>query len=174
MIYFTINYKYDSIILGDNMNNKGFTLVEVISVIALLALIMIITMPAYNNIARAIRNQSLNSKQKSITSAMQNYAMSHLLDEIKPARTTSCSGTNCCCEYSIDFILDKGIYLPEQNGIIVDPLTSLELKGCVKIRYNLDTYRLDSVFDTACTTIANNTASKCTSTSICNSWPEGS
>ena len=42
---------YDKLILGDIMN-KGFTLVELIAVIALLAILVIITTPVYKLIAK--------------------------------------------------------------------------------------------------------------------------
>lgn len=59
------------------MNNKGFTLVEIISVIALLALVMIITVPAISNTSLNIKKKTLNTKVENIEKAAILYAQKH-------------------------------------------------------------------------------------------------
>lgn len=51
------------------MNNKGFTLVEIISVIALLAILIIITLPIIGNVSENIKKNTLNTKIKNIEKA---------------------------------------------------------------------------------------------------------
>ena len=42
------------------MNKKGFTLVELISVVVLLSIILILVIPAYTQIEGQIKNSNLN------------------------------------------------------------------------------------------------------------------
>lgn len=51
------------------MNNKGFTLVEIISVIALLAILIIITVPIIGNVSENIKKNTLNTKINNIEKA---------------------------------------------------------------------------------------------------------
>lgn len=59
------------------MNNKGFTLVEIISVIALLALVMIITVPAITTTSLNIKKKTLNTKVENIEKAAILYGQKH-------------------------------------------------------------------------------------------------
>lgn len=59
------------------MNNKGFTLVEIISVIALLALVMIITVPAITTTSLNIKKKTLNTKVENIEKAAIMYGQKH-------------------------------------------------------------------------------------------------
>ena len=132
------------------MNNKGFTLVELLTVIVLLALVMIIMVPGFTNVAAGIRNQTFLNKQKTISGAMQTYANRHLIDEIKPAGST-CSGNSCCCQYDLNtFIIARGIYLPEDGDVIMNPYTNQKLTGCVRVSYNISTYRTEAKFAEDC------------------------
>ena len=55
------------------MNNKGFTLVEIISVIALLALVIIITVPIIGNVSESVKKKTLNTKIDNIEKAAVLY-----------------------------------------------------------------------------------------------------
>lgn len=55
------------------MNNKGFTLVEIISVIALLAILIIITVPIIGNVSENIKKNTLNTKIKNLEKAAVLY-----------------------------------------------------------------------------------------------------
>ena len=59
------------------MNNKGFTLVEIISVIALLALVMIITVPAISKTSLNIKKKTLNTKVENIEKAAILYGQKY-------------------------------------------------------------------------------------------------
>lgn len=51
------------------MNNKGFTLVEIISVVALLAIVIIITVPIIGNVSENIKKSTLKTKVENIKKA---------------------------------------------------------------------------------------------------------
>lgn len=59
------------------MDNKGFTLVEILSVIALLALIVIITVPAINGVSDNIKKSTLKTKIENIEKAAVLYGQEH-------------------------------------------------------------------------------------------------
>ena len=73
------------------MNKKGFTLVELISVVVLLSIILILVIPAYTQIEGQIKNSNLKNKKSMISNAMLEYANTNLLDKLKPLGQT---GTN--------------------------------------------------------------------------------
>ena len=60
------------------MNKKGFTLVELISVVVLLSIILILVIPAYTQIEGQIKNSNLKNKKSMISNAMLEYANTNL------------------------------------------------------------------------------------------------
>ena len=59
-------------------NNKGFTLVEIMSVIVILGIIAIIAVVAYNKYLNDARNKDYDFMAKSVSNAASEYAMDHL------------------------------------------------------------------------------------------------
>ena len=57
------------------LNNKGFSLVEILIAIALLAVLMTIASQAYNTYKRQARQQAYDTMAKSVTVAATNYLM---------------------------------------------------------------------------------------------------
>jgi prepilin-type N-terminal cleavage/methylation domain-containing protein len=133
------------------MKNKGFTLVEVISVIIILSGIILIAIPSYNMASYAIRKSSYENKINVINSAMLKFAKLHLIDDIKPAGQTCTNQLNCCKEYDLyQFLLTYGVYPAEEtvNGesIVIDPLTNEKLNGCVRLTYDVSSLSLKAEF----------------------------
>jgi len=62
------------------MKNKGFTLIELIGVILLLALIVVITVPKVFEVIRSSKEESMNDTIKNIEKAANLYATSIDLD----------------------------------------------------------------------------------------------
>ena len=132
--------------------NKGFTMVEILSVIIILSGIMLIAIPSYNGAAYAIKVSSLKNKTDVINSSMLKFAKLHLIDEIKPAGENCTNQINCCREYDLyDFILEYGLYPSEEtttegNNIVIDPLTNDKLNGCVRLTYDKNNLNLKAEF----------------------------
>lgn len=55
------------------MNNKGFTLVEIIGVIVIIGIVIVLAMPAINGINSSIQNNMLEKKIKFIELAGKSY-----------------------------------------------------------------------------------------------------
>ena len=60
------------------MNNKGFSLVEILAAIAILAILMAIASTAYNRYKRHARQQAYDTMAKSTTTAAKNYMMENV------------------------------------------------------------------------------------------------
>lgn len=128
--------------------NKGFTLVETITVIIILSGIMLIAVPAYNGVSSTIRKTNYKSKTQAIESATLKYANLHLMDDIKPSTCES----NCFKCYDLyDFVLANGIYASEETKedgslYVINPLIGSKLKGCVNIVFNIEKGTLSAEF----------------------------
>ena len=59
-------------IIGDTMN-KGFTLVELLASLAIMSLIIVISVPAYNGISNTVKENNLNSKKSMMEKATLAY-----------------------------------------------------------------------------------------------------
>ena len=60
------------------LNNKGFSLVEILAAIAILAILMAIASTAYNRYKRHARQQAYDTMAKSTTTAAKNYMMENV------------------------------------------------------------------------------------------------
>lgn len=98
------------------MNNKGFTLVEVLSVIALLALVVIISVPIIGNVSENIKKNTLNTKIKNIEKAAVLYGQEHresFTDKCNTSEEDLCYGVSgeCNCynnNITVQDLLDEG------------------------------------------------------------------
>ena len=131
--------------------NKGFTMIELLAAIIILSGIMLIAIPSYTDVSYAIKVSSLKNKTEAISSSMLKFASSHLIDDIKPSGNTCNTELDCCMYYDLyNFIIEYGIYALEKEkegeALIIDPMTNDKLIGVVRIKYNKETYELDTEF----------------------------
>ena len=127
------------------MNYKGFTIVELLAAILILAILIIIAVPAYNSVSQDTKEASLDNYISSIKSSMLNYANKNLLDEIKPSCDNVNEGCSYCKNYSMDYIISKKIYYVDSDKI-VNPVTGDELCGYVKLCFDKDALVLKAEF----------------------------
>jgi len=138
--------------------NKGFTIIEVISAIVILALVIIIAMPAYNAMSRNLRQNNLNNKVNAIISATHRFVSENELDRIKPfGHTCTTAAQPCCLVFDLyDYIVHNGIYPADEmrprpapaigsDPWILDPTArrsnaneNPRLRGCVRVYFNID------------------------------------
>ncbi len=128
--------------------NKGFTLVEVLATISILAIVIVITFPVFTGTDQKIKEATYNSKIAALESAMLKYGNTYLLDYVKPE---TCK-TNCYKDFDLyDFVVAEGIYGTETEtedgkAIIVNPKTNEKLTGKIRLTFNLETGTLESKF----------------------------
>ncbi|MDD2208026.1 MAG: prepilin-type N-terminal cleavage/methylation domain-containing protein [Bacilli bacterium] len=131
--------------------NKGFTMVELLTVIILLAGIMIIAIPSYLGVAENIKEKSLENKADVITQSTLKFAKLHLIDDIKPASNTCTLEKNCCKYYDLyNFVLEYGLYTSEDEDdeglVVINPVTDTKLSGVVRIYYDKEILDLKGEF----------------------------
>ncbi len=101
------------------LNNKGFTLVELLAVLVILVTILLIAIPSITSTISRNQDKELQARKDLIVSEMEAYAMSH-----KNSTTQFRNGT---CAYSTEQIQNK-------NMISKDNLLNSEgnlIEGCI-------------------------------------------
>ena len=87
--------------------NKGFTLIELISVITIIGLLAIITTPAYETISKSIKKENYNSKKNTIKAQSINYVERYLKNEVYDGTRTTKKSNNLC--FSVQYLIRSGI-----------------------------------------------------------------
>lgn len=91
--------------------NKGFTLVELIAVVAILGLLAIITTPAYDTISKNIKHTNYESKKSTIKKQTLAYVERYLKDKIYLKLDESENKiyeTNYYC-FTVEYLIQNGI-----------------------------------------------------------------
>ena len=78
------------------MNKKGYTMVELLAVIIVLAILSGVGVITVNNFINASKEKSLKLQYESIEAAAKSFCSKHLLDEFTPSESCKQSGKNCC------------------------------------------------------------------------------
>ena len=132
MSIFLINLtKYNILIIGDGMNNKGFTLLEIILVVAILGVITLIVVPSVSSILNKNKNDQYENLKKSIISAAKMYVSDNRYD-----LGITCNNASERPTFTITLkdIVDSG----DLTEPVVDPRDKSEISSSnvVNITYN--------------------------------------
>lgn len=137
--------------------NKGFTLVELISVILILSLLVIITTPAYDSISANIKERNYKSKQSTIKSQTLSYVEKYMKDEVYGG--TDKKNTIC---FTVNFLIHNGIISSDSDTeeYILNDITNKQFQGkdnYIEISYDTKSLKLtaklpttNDTFDTLC------------------------
>lgn len=112
---------------------KGFTIIELLAAIAIMALIIIISVPAYEGISHTIKDNNLNSKLSMMEKSTLAYINKYHKDEVYPGGDTS---YKIC--FSIDYLISKNVFSAdnETDDGMTDPLNGGKLDGFFAATYN--------------------------------------
>lgn len=105
------------------MKNKGFTLVELIAVLAILAIIIGLGTSVYINVQRNILEQDYEN----VVTKLENAALSYARD----LKTTE------ILNLSVQYLIDEGYLIPDDNKIIYDPRDNTSM-NCFMIHVVFD------------------------------------
>lgn len=120
------------------MKRNGFTLVEILAVLIILALLIALSIPAYVNVFNSIKRDNFNAKVIEVETAA-NKMGEKVKDEVKNAGRT-------CMESDISKLISKGYLISESeyDDVIYNPTDNTALSGKVKICYCPTTYNIES------------------------------
>ena len=108
------------------LNNKGFSLVEILAAVAILAILMAIASTAYNRYKRHAKQEAYDAMAKSAKDAAENYWMDN------PA-TTQVSFDKLLEDEYIDTLVDPGKQSQNCTGKVIietkEALTEKELNA---------------------------------------------
>lgn len=121
------------------MNNKGYTLVELLAVIVILALLAGIGVASINNSIKVSREKSLELQYETIESTAKSFCQKHLLDEFEPSTTCKLKSENCCskvpsegevCYIVLEDLITEGLteeLKDPKNGGYINGQTLIEI-----------------------------------------------
>ena len=122
-------------------NKKGFTLVELLAVISVLAIVMVIVIPAVSNNSKTAKEGILRTKIDLIVDQSIIWGQDHInyfVNESAPLQECTTSDDLVSCKISFDALAKEGYVKYDDGEIISDP---------TKRRDNLNNEKIDIVYD---------------------------
>ena len=112
------------------MKNNGFTLIEILAVVAIMGLLMIMIMPGIMSIRSNVLENALENRISMIENAAQDYAHDHI-NEVRSTVTSSYDGSKTpndnCIYRNVNFLINSG-YISQSNTYVVDDEESGQIK----------------------------------------------
>lgn len=130
------------------LSHKGFTLVELLAVIAIMGMLAVIMVPTISKVIEQNTENSFKNLENSIKSSARAYISDNRYDI---SLGDSCSGSNASrniekindesisdSEITVEMLINKG-YLKSNSGEIINPETKKSINknsSYVKVTYN--------------------------------------
>ena len=113
------------------MNKKGFTLTELLGVIAILAIIITISVASYSGIQKNILNQQYQNVSNYILTGAEDYAHKN---NFLPTNNKE----QMIIYINVDALITRGIIsADDESGKILNPIDKTEMNNlCIRIDYN--------------------------------------
>lgn len=104
------------------MKDNGFTLIEMLAVIAIIGLLAIMITPAIMSVRKNVLENALANRVCTIENAAKDYAHDHI-NELKSSVTSNYAGektpnTNCIYR-NVNFLINNG-YISSSNTYVVE------------------------------------------------------
>lgn len=139
------------------MNNKGFTLVELLASLTILAIISILMTTSVQYSVTNVKTKNYETLKKMIVEATINFINSSndeyfSLDNIKPENVECNEPTDCQKEFTIADILDKNIYYTNEkdkdgNLTLISPKDNEDMRNkIIIIYYDKSEYAIKGMF----------------------------
>ena len=110
------------------MNNKGFTLVEVISIVVILSLLLVLTAPTYSSVSDNIKERNWASKKSVIEKQTIEFVNNYMKDDTYNYDGDDSTEDSKKLCFSAGFLIRNGIITSEdeKKEIIVNDVTKDE------------------------------------------------
>lgn len=132
--------------------NKGFTIVELLAAIAIMALIIIISVPAYEGISKTIKKSNYESKKSMMEKATLSYVNKYHKDLVF-------NGSNKPVCYSIKYLIEHNVFSADNKNenTMSDPENGGNLSGYLKASYEEENFevKVEYIDDSSTFTNAN-------------------
>ena len=136
LVDFAPHLHYNLNRIGDTMKQKGFTLVELIAVVAILGLIALVVYPAVGSVIRNAREETYKDQVDVIIKAAKEWSVKN---------ATKLSDDGSIYSLPVETLTTEG-YIT--NDEVKDPRdSSKNLEGIVEIKYNNDTKSYDYTYN---------------------------
>ncbi|MEG1892784.1 MAG: prepilin-type N-terminal cleavage/methylation domain-containing protein [Bacilli bacterium] len=107
---------------------KGFTLVELLATIAILAVIMLISVGSFTAISAGIKKNLLETKIKSIEDSAVLYGQEHQEELTDKDCTIDGVSYSFCKKITVAVLLEKGfLKTEEKDGIMLNNVTQVNM-----------------------------------------------
>ncbi len=129
MNYFFCNLWYSNSSVKGVAMRKGFTMVELLAVIVIMAMLIVLVIPGFVTVYSNIKRQNQQGKVSEIEAAALKYGSS-IKDDIK-------NMPNSCVNVSIEYLIQHSYIMSEKEGsdVIMDPTTNSPLDGDINLCY---------------------------------------
>ena len=122
-------------------SKKGFTLVELLAVISVLAIVMVIVIPAVSNNSKTAKEGILKTKLDLIVDQSIIWGQDHInyfVNESAPLQECTTNDDLVSCKISFDALAKEGYVKYDDGEIISDPTKRID---------NLNNEKIDIVYD---------------------------
>ena len=125
--------------------NKGFTIIELIAVIAILGLLAVIVTPTYDTVSSNIRKRNYESRKSEIKAQVLYFVENYAKDKVYDG-----SGTTKYLCFTPDFLIKNGIITSDDNKdeYIKNDYTGEEYRGddkYIKVFYEISNRKLYAI-----------------------------
>lgn len=112
------------------MKNNGFTLIEILAVVAIMGLLMIMIMPGIMSIRKNVLENALANRISMIENAAKDYAHDHI-NEVKSTVTSNYDGSKTpnenCIYRNVNYLINSG-YISQSNTYVVEDESTNQIK----------------------------------------------